>query len=182
MEQKPTQNTDIKKGTPEAPNDSVEKDILVRGILFKNNPEILGSNSTTSKGKGKDKKKDENTPLNLLFDLSPDASISNSKFKISASKLEITQDYLIAYLLIDNKTNSTISLDLSKTYLVNGENKSYKCYNSGSTNQISIPQNTSNQELKLYFTDFDFKGSTYTLKTFLNNNLNKDINLFIDIK
>jgi hypothetical protein len=178
----PVQNTEIKKDASEPPKENEEKDILVRGILFKDKPQILGSSSTASKGKGKDKKRDENVPLHLLFDLEPDASIANSKFKIYVTKFEITEDYVIAYLLFDNKTNNIINLDIGKTYLVNGENKYYKCSNSSTANQVSVPKNTNSQQIKLYFTDFDFKGSTYTIKTSLNTGLSKDINFYIDIK
>lgn len=178
----PVQNTEIKKDASEPPKENEEKDILVRGILFKDKPQILGSSSTASKGKGKDKKRDENVPLHLLFDLEPDASIANSKFKIYVTKFEITEDYVIAYLLFDNKTNNIINLDIGKTYLVNGENKYYKCSNSSTANQLSVPKNTNSQQIKLYFTDFDFKGSTYTIKTSLNTGLSKDINFYIDIK
>lgn len=75
-----------------------------------------------------------------------------------------------------------MKLDIDKTYFVNDENDSEKSYNKYSTSMISIPQSSSKKELKLYFEKFDLDGKVYTLKTILSSNVNKDINLYFDVK
>ena len=161
------------------PKEVVEKDTIVRGILDMKKPIILSSGSSNKKGKGMDK--DEN--LHVQFNLNPAAAAFNSKLSISLTKIEVTgEDDVIAILSIQNTADAALKLDLSKTYLVNGENNSIKGYNPNSTSLLPIPQSSSNQELKLYFKDFDFEGSSYTLKTVLSSTANKDIILYIDIK
>lgn len=155
----------------------VEKDTIVNGILDLKNPVILNSGSSNGKGKGKGKAKSKDES----FILNPAASISNSKLSISLTGIEVIEDEVIATLSIQNTADGTLKLDVSKTYLVNGENHSAKGYNLNSTSLLSIPRSSSKQELKLYFKDFHFEGSRYTLKTVLSSAVNKDINLHVDI-
>lgn len=154
----------------------MEKDTIVNGILDLRNPVILNSGSSNGKGKGKDKNKAVQS-----FVLNPAASISNSKLSISLTDIEVNEDEVIATLSIQNTADAALKLDLSKTYLVNGENRSVKSYNPNSTSLLSIPQSSGKEELKLYFNDFHFKGSPYTLKTVLSSAVNKNINLYVDI-
>jgi hypothetical protein len=163
------------------PKEVVEKDSIIRGILDSKKPVILNSGSSNGKSKGKDK--DEDKKPNVQFILNPAAAISNSKLSISLTSIEvINNDDVIAVLSIQNTAEAALKLDLSKTYLVNGKNDLTKSYNPNSTSLLSIPQSSKKQELKLYFKDFDFEGSTYTLKTVLSSAVNKDINLYVDIK
>ena len=162
------------------PTEVVEKDTIVKGILNSKNPVIPSSGS-----KGKDKgDKDEEDKVQL-FVLNPAAAISNSKLSISLTNIEVMKDEVIATLSISNTADAALKLDLSKTYLVNGENDSAKGYNPNSTGLLSIPQSSSKQEVKLYFKDFDFEfdESPYTLKTVLSSsgNESKNINLIVDI-
>jgi len=160
----------------------VEKDTIVNGILDIRNPIILSSGSNNVKGKGKDDK-DDDKDVQLLFILNPAAAISNSKLSVSFTDIEVIDDeVVIATLSIKNTADAALKLDLSKTYLINGENHSVKCYNPNSTSLLSIPKSSSKQELKLYFKKFDFEGSSYTLKTVLSSAVNKNINLYVDIK
>ncbi len=177
----------MSKAAPKAPEkiapkveptkEVVEKDTIVKGILDLGNPVNLNSGSSSGKGKGKDRNK------NLqAFVLNPAASISNSKLSISLIDLEVVnENEVIATLNLRNTVDSALKLDLSKTYLVNGENRSTKVSTPNSTNLLSIPQSSSIQELKLYFQDFNFEGSPYTLKTVLSSSINKTINLTVDI-
>jgi len=156
----------------------VEKDTIVNGILDLRNPVILNSDSSNGKGKGKDEEEKVQ-----LFVLNPAAAISNSKLSISLTDIEVMKDDVIATLSISNTADAALKLDLSKTYLVNGENDSAKGYNPNSRGLLSIPQSSSKQEVKLYFNDFEFDESPYTLKTVLSSGANesKNINLFVDI-
>lgn len=156
----------------------VEKDTIVNGILDIKNPVILNSGSSNGKGKGKGKDKNKDVQL---FVLNPAASISNSKLSISLTDIEIMEDEVIATLSIKNPADVALKLDLSKTYLVNGKNGSAKGYYPNSTSLLSIPQSSNEQEFKLYFNDFHFEGSPYTLKTVLSSAVDKDINLYVDI-
>lgn len=175
--------TEVKKET-EPPKEIVEKDTITKGIIYKDKAIVFTDNSTSNgKGKGKDKNKkkdeDEDKDYHILFNLRPASSISNSKFMLSITKLEIIEDYIIVTLSIENKTNTAINIDLSKTYLANGKNEAKKSVNS---NSISVAQATKKEDIKLYFKDFDFKGSIYTLKTALSGGINKNINLSMEIK
>lgn len=161
------------------PKEVTEKDTIVRGILDRKKPIILSS--STSSGKGKDKDKSEDKNLHAQFVLNPAAAISNSKLSISLTTIEVINDDIIAILSIQNAADTAFKIDLSKTYLVNGKNAT-KTYNPNSTSLLTIPQSSNKQELKLYFKDFSFEGSTYILKTVLVSTINKDINLYVDIK
>lgn len=160
------------------PKEVIEKDTIVRGIIDSKKPILLSS--TSSKGKGKEKESDKN--LQIQFNLSPAASITNSKMSVALTHLQIIEDDIIAFIYIQNPSDPLLKLDLGKTYLVNGKNEARKSYNPNSTSLLAIPQGTGKQELKLYFKDFDFEGNNYTLKTTLVSSTNKDITLFIDIK
>ncbi|MDR3586764.1 MAG: protein kinase [Desulfosporosinus sp.] len=156
----------------------VEKDTSVNGVLDIRNPVILNSGPAPGpgKGKGKDKNKDVKS-----FVLNPAASISNSKLSISLTDIEVIDNEVIVTLSIQNTANAALKLDLSQTYLVNGENQSAKGYNPNSSSLLSISQSSSKQELKLYFNDFHFEGSPYILKTVLNSTANKNISLYVNI-
>ena len=167
----------------EPTKDVLEKDTIVNGILDIENPITLSSSSSDVKGKGKDKDKDKDKDEDedvQLFVLNPAASISNSKLSISLTEIVVIDEYVIATLSIKNTVDAALKLDLSKTYLVNGENDSAKGYNPNSTSLLSIPKSSSNQELKLYFKNFEFEESPYTLKTVLCSAVNKTINLYVD--
>lgn len=71
---------------------------------------------------------------------------------------------MIATLSFQNTADAALKLDLSKTYLANGENHSVKGYNPNSTGLLSIPQGSSKQELKLYFKDFKLEEVLIPLK------------------
>lgn len=176
----PTAPKNVEKTEPkpqEQPaKDIVEKDTAVRGVLDTKNPVVLNSNSGSSKAKGKDK------TLQVQFALSPAASVSNSKLSISLTHIQVIDNDIIALVTLQNSSDPSLKLDLSKTYLLNGKNEARKSYNPNSTSLLAIPQGTGKQELKLYFKDFKFEGSTYILKTVLSSDINKDINLYIDIK
>jgi len=163
------------------PTEVVEKDTIVKGILNSKNPVISSSGSRNVKGKGKGGKDEEEKVQ--LFVLNPAAAISNSKLSISLTDIEVMKDDVIATLSISNTADAALKLDLSKTYLVNGENDSAKGYNPNSRGLLSIPQSSSKQEVKLYFNAFEFDESPYTLKTVLSSGANesKNINLFVDI-
>ncbi|HBP65544.1 MAG TPA: hypothetical protein DD730_15100 [Desulfosporosinus sp.] len=163
-------------GEGQSPREVVEKDTMVNGILDIGNPVITNSGSSNGKGKGKDK-----TNNVQVYVLNPVAAISNSKLSVSLNKIEVIDNEVIATLSFQNTAEADLKLDLSKTYLVNGENHSVKGYNPNSTGLISIPQSSSKQELKLYFKDFKLEGSPYTFKTVLISTVNKLINLRVDI-
>jgi len=158
------------------PKEALEKDTIVRGILYIKKPDISASGSSKRKGKGKG----EN--LYTQYTLDPAAAISNSKLSISLTSIRITGNDVTAFLSFQNTADAALKLDLSKTYLVNDENKYAKCYFQNSAGMITIPVSSSKQELELYFKDMDFKGSSYTLKTVISSDVNKDINLYIDVK
>jgi len=156
----------------------MEKDAIVHGILDLENPVILNSGSG---GKGKGKAKNNNDVKSFV--INPAASISNSKLSVSLTDLEMIDHEVIATLSIQNTADAALKLDVGKTYLVNGEDRSAKGYSPDSTSLLSIPQSPSKQELKLYFKDFQFEGSPYTLKTVLSSSsINKNINLYVDIR
>jgi len=155
----------------------VEKDVIVNGILDLRNPVILNAGPGSEKGKGKDRNKGIQS-----FVLNPAASISNSKLAISLTGIEVNEDEVIATLNILNSADAALKLDISNTYLVNGENRSTKGSTQNSTNLLAIPQSSSKQELKLYFKDFKFEGSPYTLKTVFSAATLKNMDLTINIK
>jgi serine/threonine protein kinase len=161
------------------PKDVVEKDTIVRGILDSKRPIILNSGSRGGKDKGKDKGEDKS--LHAQFVLNPAAAISNSNLSISLTTIEVINDDIMVVLSIQNAADTAFKIDLSKTYLLNGKNTT-KTYNPNPTNLLTIPPSPSKQELKLYFKDFNFEGSTFILKTVLNSTVNKDINLYVDVK
>ena len=162
------------------PKEVVEKYTTVNGILDMEKPVILSSDSSNKKGKGKSKNKNEN--FHVQFTLDPPAAITSSKLSVSLTSIEVIDNDVIAILRIQNTEDPDLKLDLSKTYLVNGENHAIESYNPNSTSMLSIPKSTDKQELKLYFKEFDFEGSSLTLKTVLNSSVNKDINLYVGIK
>lgn len=165
---------------PQPAKEIPEKDAIVRGILDSRKPVIISDRYSGEKGKSKDNKQAKN--LHVQYELNPAASITNSKLYVSLIQLEVINKDVIGILSIQNPASGNLKLDLEKTYLIDGKNNTVKCYNPNSTNLLSIPQGTGKQELKLYFKDFDFQGSTYTLKTTLSSTENKEINLYIDIK
>ena len=174
----PASKTAEKTGSEgQSTKEVVEKDTMVNGILDIGNPGITNSGSSNVKGKGKDK-----TNNGQLYVLDPAAAISNSKLSVSFNNIEVIDDEVITTLSFQNTAEAALKLDLSKTYLVNGENQSVKGYNPNSTGLILIPQGSSKQELKLYFKDFNLEGSPYTFKTVLISTVNKVINLRVDIK
>lgn len=167
----------------EQPDKKVEEqDNIVRGVLNLNNPVILSADDNDSKDKNKNKNKDKNKDKNLQFVLNPAASISNSKLSISLASIVKADDGIMAVLAIENRAYDDLKLDLSKTYLINGENKAAKINNLNSNTLLSIPKKTSKQELNLYFKDFKLEGSQYTLKTVLTLAINKEINLGVEVK
>jgi serine/threonine protein kinase len=175
-------NTQLKKET-QVPKEPVEKDIITRGILYKDTPIILNdNNNNNSKGKGRDKNKEKSSQnyFHLLFTLNPAASISNSKINITVNSIELINSVSILDINIDNKTNEDVIINLNKTYLFNGNNTSFTPSNI-SSDSIVAPQNTK-QNIKLYFSNFDFEGNSYCFKTNINYGISKDINLFIDVK
>src|SRR5665648_26431 len=163
----------------------VEKDTIIKGILNSKNPVIPNSDSSNVKDKHKGNK-DKPEEKIQIFVLDPAATISNSNLSILLTHIQVNKNEVIATLSIKNTADAALKLDVSKTYLVDGENDSNRGYNPDSTGLLSIPQSSSKQEVKLYFNDFDFDfdESPYTLKTVLSSviNKNKDINLHIDIK
>jgi serine/threonine protein kinase len=162
------------------PKKVVEKYTTINGILDLKKPIILSSDASNKKGKGKDKNKNGN--LDVRFTLNPPAAIASSKLSISLTDIEIVDKDVIAILSIKNTDEPDLKLDLSKTYLVNGEDGSTEIYDPNSVRLLSITQREGNQEVKLYFKDFDFEGSSITLKTVLKASVNKAINLYVDIK
>ncbi len=164
------------------PKQAEDKDIISRGVLFKNNAITLKSSNSSSKGKAKGKEKNDSKDLLFQFNLSPNASISNSKFNIGVDSVQLIDDTLIANLNIENKTKDLINIDLEKTYLRNENNEGSKCYNPSSIVKLPIPPNSTKQGIKIYFKNFNFKGTTYTLSSSLSGGISRDINLFIDVK
>lgn len=162
------------------PKEVIEKDAIVRGILYSKKPILLSTSSNSGKGKNKDK--DDNKKLHVQFTLNPAASVSNSKLSVVLPQVQVIEDDVIAVLNLENLGAGDIKLDLNKTYLINGKNEAVKSYNPNSTNLLAIPQGTGKQELKLYFKDFDFEGNSCTLKTVLTSREDKNIDLYIDIK
>jgi len=162
----------------------VENDTIVNGALDINNPIRLssGDNNIKDKDKNKNKKKNKDEDKNVQFILNPAAVISNSKLSVSLTSIVKIDDDVMVILSIQNIADADLKLDLSKTYLVNGKNESAKIDSPNSNNLFPISQSSSKQELKLYFKDFQFEGSQYTLKTVLSSAVNKDINIKIDIK
>ena len=164
----------------ETPKEVVEKDTNVLGALDMKTPATLSSDPSNVKGKGKNNHKNENQLV--LFTLNPVASISNSKLSISLTSIEVLDKDVTVILIIQNTADHALKIDLSKTYLVNSKNESFEIYNPDSITLLPIPQSPGNQELRLNFKDFDLKESSYTLKTVLNSAVNKDINLYMDVK
>jgi len=167
----------------ETPKEIVEKDIIVKGILDMKNPAVLSSDSKNEKNKekGKDRnKKDEGNQL-VQFTLNPAAAISNSKLSIALTSIQVKDKDVTAILSILNTDDADLKLDLDKTYLVNSENES-KSYDPNSTNILSIPKSLKKQQFKLYFKDFDFEESSYTLKTVLSSTINKSIDLYVQVR
>lgn len=158
-----------------------EQDTIINGILDANNPIILSSGHGNGKDKKRNKKSDKNKVVQ--YNLNPAASISNSKLSISLTSIVRMEHDVIAILSIQNIADPDLKLDFNKTYLINGNNQPAKIENPGldPNNLLSIPQSSSEQELKLYFRDFHFGGSPYTLKTVLSSSVDKNINLDIDI-
>ncbi|ERI89504.1 kinase domain protein [Clostridiales bacterium oral taxon 876 str. F0540] len=165
-----------------APMQQEDKDITIRGILSKDNATVLNSGNNNVKGKAKGKEKNENKNLQLLFNLTPAASINNSKFYIAIDNIELIENTLIASLNIQNKTNDLINIDLEKTYFLDSSNESVKCYNPSSITKLPIPPNSTKQGIKIYFKNFSFKGTSYSLSSTLVGSVNRNLNLFIDIK
>jgi len=167
----------------EPPKEVIEVDKVVKGILDMNNPEILSSGTNKEKGKGKDKHKDDEDEENQLvqFTLNPAAAISNSKLSTSLTKIQVRDKEVTVILSIQNTADTSLKLDLSKTYIVNDKYESINSYNPDSTNMLSIPQNSEKQEFKLYFKDLEFQEGAYILKTVLSSTTNKDINLSLDV-
>ncbi|MHC1685501.1 MAG: serine/threonine-protein kinase [Clostridiaceae bacterium] len=168
--------------TEQPAKEVIERDTIVKGILDFNNPVILSVEDNDTKDKNKNKNKDKNKDKNLQFILNPAASITNSKISISLTRIVKADDDIMVVLAIENKAYDDLKLDLSKTYLVNGENKAAKIDNLNSNTLLSIPKKASKQELNLYFKDFKVEGSQYTLKTVLNSAINKEINLGVEVK
>lgn len=178
-EQTALKTTEKTKPKVQPEKETTEQDTIIKGVLHGNNPVILSSGDENGKGKGKNKKKSKDK--NALYVLDPAASISNSKLAISLTRIIRVEHDVVAVLSIQNTTGAALKLDLSKTYLVNGENKVAKIRDSNPGSMLSIPQSSSKWEVKLYFKDFHFKGSSYTLRTFLNSEVNKNIYLYIAI-
>lgn len=159
---------------------AIEKDNLVKGIIYVDKAIVVKNEEVKGKGKGKNKKSGDIADLKQVsFNLTPAASLDNSKLSVSLTKLELIEDYTIIYLNIENKTNTALDIDLSKTYFLNAETQAKKTANS---NFISVGQNSRKENLKFYFKDFDFKGSSYTFKTAVKGEKNKDIILSIEVK
>lgn len=158
------------------PKEAVEQDTVVTGILDINNPVRL-SKGDGEKDKGKGKKDN-----NVQFVLDPPASVSNTKLSVSLTSIESVDQDVIAVLSIQNNADADLKMDLSKTFLLNGDNESANADNSDSSSLIPIPQSSGNQELRLRFKEFDFDGSRYTFRTVLSSAVNKDIDLNIDIE
>lgn len=171
-----------------------DKDIITRGILYKNSPTTLNdvqsndnndnNEGNNSNGKGKGKNKDKSKPnienFHLLFTLDPKASIDNSKINITVNSIELLNSTSILDIGISNKTSEDISMNLSNASLQNGNNVAFYPSINDSGN-ILVSQNSS-QNIKLYFNDFDFEGSSYCFKTSINYGTEKQVNLFIDVK
>lgn len=158
------------------PKEVVEVDTVVTGILDINNAVRLGrGDGEKEKGKGK-------RDNNVQFVLDPPASISNTKLSVLLTSIEGVDQDVIAVLSIQNNADADLKLDLSKTFLINGDDESTIAEKSDSDSLIPIPQSSSNQELRLRFKDFNFEGSPYTFRTVLSSTVNKDINLYIDIE
>ncbi|MFL0245973.1 serine/threonine-protein kinase [Clostridium sp. WILCCON 0185] len=170
------------------------KDIITRGILYKNSPTTLNdiksnNNNDNNEGnngneKGKGKNKDKSKPnienFHLLFTLYPKASIDNSKVNITLNSIELLNSTSILDISISNKTSEDISMNLSNASLQNGNNIAF--YPSiNDTGNILVSQNIS-QNIKLYFNDFDFEGSSYCFKTSINYGTDEEVSLFIDVK
>jgi serine/threonine protein kinase len=162
------------------PKKIVEKYTTINGILDMKKPEILNPVDGNKKGKGKDRNKNEN--LHVQFTLNPAAAIVSSKLSIYLTNIEILGNDVIAIVSIQNTDDPDLKLDLSKTYLVNGENDSTEVYNPNSISLLPIPEREDNQEVKLYFKNFDFEGKSFILKTVLKSSVNKGMNLYVDIK
>jgi serine/threonine protein kinase len=160
------------------PKDVIEKDAIVRGVIDSKKPVLLNTSNSKSKGKEKDSEKN----LQVQFNLNPQASLANSKLSITLTHIQVIEDDIIAFLYLQNLSDSSLKVDLSKTYLINGKNESRRSYNPNTTSLLAIPQGSGKQELKLYFKDFDFEGNNYILKTSLVSSDSKDINLYIDVK
>lgn len=176
---KKTVNTQTKNEPKFIPKAIVDKDIITRGIIYKDSPIILNDNNN-SKGKGKNKGRINPNALQLLFSLNPTASISNSKINVTVNSIQLINSTSIIDLNIENKTNSDVNIDLNKTILLNGNSTNFAPSNLNSYN-IVVPSNTK-QNIKLNFNDFDYAGNNYCFKTTVNYGINKDITLFIDIK
>jgi serine/threonine protein kinase len=166
------------KAEVQPPKEVIEKDTLVRGAIDSKKPVLLNTSNSKSKGKEKDSEK----TIQVQFNLNPQASLANSKLSITLTHIQVIEDDIIAFLYLQNLSDSSLKVDLSKTYLVNGKNEARRSYNPNTTSLLSIPQGSGKQELKLYFKDFDFEGNNYTLKSTLVSSDNKDINLYIDVK
>ncbi|MBL4935714.1 serine/threonine protein kinase [Clostridium sp. YIM B02515] len=180
---KNTGNNDIKKNeNTSEPKQAEEKDIISRGVLFKNNAITLKSSSSGSKGKAKGKGKNESKDLQFQFNLNPNASISNSKFNIGVDSVQLIDNTLIANLNIENKTKDLINIDLEKTYFTDENNEAIKCYNPSAITKLPIPPSSVKQGIKIYFKNFNFNGTTYTINSSLSGSISRDINLFIDVK
>ncbi len=157
------------------PKEAVEQDTVVTGIMDINNPIRLRGGD--EKDKGKDKR-----DSNAQFVLDPPASISNTQLSVLLTSIESVDHNIIVVLNIQNNADADLKMDLSKTFLLNGDNESANVENSDSNSLIPIPQSSSNQELRLKFKEFDLEGSPYTFRTVLSSAVNKEIDLNIDIE
>lgn len=158
----------------------VDKDVVTRGLLYKDNPLVLSNNYEASKGKGKNKGKGNQPNFDLLFTLNPSASLSNSNISVTLNSIEVVNSITVLDLSISNITNSTLNLNLNKTYFLNGSGTAFNPSFSGSS-IIAVSQN-SNQDIKLTFDGFDFIGNSYCFKTSINYGVNKEISLYLDVK
>jgi serine/threonine protein kinase len=171
----PSQKTTVKE-EPTVKQIPEVKDIYTKGILHKNNPVILNPTPIKSKGKGKDKDKESDDSFHAIYKLAPAAALENSTLYISLDNIEIIKDNVIAYLSIENKSNTELKLDLNKTYLILNNEDPEKCYSPIQT--LTIPANTKYSEVKIYFKEVELEGKSFSLNTFIN----RAVILTVDVK
>jgi len=196
---KPSDKNTLKSTTPpkttttaKPAKEIIEKDTIVNGIITINNPNTPtldkptpgpGNEKRDPKNKKPKENKNEDKNLPLQVTLNPVATVSNSKLSVSLTNIQIIDNKVTVTLSIENINRANLELNLDQTYLVNDKNKSTKVHTEDSTSRLVLSKEPNTQEVKLIFKDLNFQdSSSYTLKTVLNSDENKTINLYMEVK
>lgn len=175
-ENKSVQNSDEN----EKKQEPVIKDSNTQGYINKNAPLVvkdLSSNEQAVKGNGKAKGKKKHNKdyeevtnaYDIVYELKPPAAETkfNGKFSISFAFIELKEDEIAAYLLVENKTGKDIGIDLESTQLINDSGEYVNANNDGNT--ISIPSSDNVQKVKVMFDSLNINTNNIFLNTIIDS-------------